>query len=530
MPKVTKIAPTKTLQNRPINEIRKKRVAAYARVSTELEEQQSSYAAQIDYYTKFISNNPNWELINVYADEGISGTSTKKREGFNNMIKDAEDGKIDIILTKSMSRFARNTLDTIKYVRRLRDVGVEVRFEKECINSMDKNGETALVLMASLAEEESHSISENVKWGKQQSMAKANVSLPYKNFLGYRKGADGRPEIVEEEAKIIRNIYELFLMGKSLAYIAKQLTTDGIKTPSGLDTWKPGTVKSILTNEKYKGDALLGKTFTKDFLTKKVIKNTGQQAQYYVSESHEAIIDPATFDLVQHELMRRANNRGSKNDYSPFAGKVFCKHCNELYGHKVWAGRNTKYDMWVCNCKSNHLNEKYISCNSANLREETLTSLSITAINNILARKGEIRANYSEKYNMDATRKRQDEILAEYREKQKKSRDNLAEFVKHGFRTCTDYTEYEKQHTELLEIAEQAKQDLADLEQQCTDVIAEIEKCRRFCDALDETKEPLTELDAKVFITLIERVIVGKKVITYLFKDGSTEKLDIPEK
>lgn len=207
--------------------------------------------------------------MEVYTDEGISATSTKKRDGFNRMIADAVRGKIDLIITKSVSRFARNTVDTLTTVRQLKDKSVEVYFEKENIYTMDSKGELLITIMSSLAQEESRSISENVTWGQRKRFADGKVSLPYGQFLGYEKGDDGLPKIVESEAKTVRLIYRLFLEGKTPSGIAKHLTINHILTPSGKKKWQPSTVESILTNEKYKGDAVLQKTFTVDFLPRK---------------------------------------------------------------------------------------------------------------------------------------------------------------------------------------------------------------------------------------------------------------------
>lgn len=257
MPEIEIIAATKTLQQQPLSvATRKKRVAAYARVSTEQDEQQSSYEAQVDFYTRHIKSNPDWEFVEVFADRGITGTNTKNRENFNRMIDLALNGGIDIILTKSISRFARNTVDTLQTVRELKAVGVEVRFEKENLHTFDPKCEMILTIMSSLAQEESRSISENVRWGKQKSMRDGKVSLAYSRFLGYKKGADGRPEIVEEEAAIIRKIYDLFLSGKTINEIAAILTNMGVLTPAGRAKWSVSTVRSILSNEKYKGEAL----------------------------------------------------------------------------------------------------------------------------------------------------------------------------------------------------------------------------------------------------------------------------------
>lgn len=260
----------------PIADTRKRRVAAYARVSTNQEEQLTSYEAQVDYYTQYIHSKNKWEFVKVYTDEGISATNTKKREGFNDMVQDALDGKIDLIITKSVSRFARNTVDSLTTVRMLKERGVDVYFEKENIYTLDSKGELLITIMSSLAQEESRSISENVTWGKRKKMADGKVYLPYKHFLGYRKGADGLPEIVPEEASTVQDIYRMFLEGKAPAYIARHMTGCGIPSPGGKPNWRPNTVESILTNEKYKGDAILQKTFCTDFLTKKIKVNDGE--------------------------------------------------------------------------------------------------------------------------------------------------------------------------------------------------------------------------------------------------------------
>lgn len=239
----------------------KRKVAAYARVSTDKEEQITSYEVQVDYYTRYIKAKPDWEFVKVYTDEGISATSTKKRDGFNRMIQDALDGKIDLIVTKSVSRFARNTVDTLTTVRKLKNKGIEVYFEKENIYTLDSKGELLVTIMGSLAQEESRSISENTTWGQRKRFADGKVSVPYKHFLGYEKGEDGSLQIVEKQAKIVRSIYKMFLEGKTIRSIANYLTQKKVPTPAGKEKWSVSTVKSILKNEKYKGDALLQKSW-----------------------------------------------------------------------------------------------------------------------------------------------------------------------------------------------------------------------------------------------------------------------------
>ncbi len=282
-----------------------RRAAAYARVSTDHEDQLTSYAAQVEYYTDYIKEREDLEFVGIYADEGISGTSTKHREGFKRMIADALAGKIDLIITKSVSRFARNTIDSLTTIRLLKEHNVECWFERENIHTFDSRGELLLTIMAGIAQEESRSISENCKWGQRRRFEKGEVSVPFKRFLGYDRGEDGGLVINEEQAVIVRRIYDEFLNGATPYSIAKALTADKIPTPGGKEVWSRGVVKSILTNEKYKGDALLQKVFTVDYLTKRKKKNNGELTRYYVEGSHEAIIPPEVWESVQAEFERR---------------------------------------------------------------------------------------------------------------------------------------------------------------------------------------------------------------------------------
>ena len=281
------------------SETAKRRTAAYARISTDHEDQLTSCATQVEYYTCYIKESSELEFVKVYTDEGITGTSIKRRAGFRQMISDALAGKIDFIITKSVSRFARNTVDLLSTIRQLKEHGVEVYFEKENIRTFDSRGELLLSIMASVAQEESRSISENCKWGQRRRFSEGKFSVPYKRFLGYDRGENGELVINEEQAAIVRRIYDMFLEGYTPYSIAKALTEDKIPTPGGKEVWRRNVVKSILTNEKYKGDALLQKVFTVDYLTKRKKKNTGEVTRYYVEGSHEPIIPPKVFDEVQ---------------------------------------------------------------------------------------------------------------------------------------------------------------------------------------------------------------------------------------
>ncbi|NON70284.1 recombinase family protein [Corynebacterium silvaticum] len=358
---------------------RRRRVAAYARVSTEAEEQASSYEAQIDYYTRHIQSRSEWEFAGMYADEGITGTTTRHREGFKSMIADALAGKIDLILTKSVSRFARNTVDTLTHVRQLKDAGVEVYFEKENIWTLDSKGELLITIMSSLAQEESRSISENVTWGHRKRFADGKIMVPYASLLGYKKGEDGNLVIDETEAPIVRRIYARFLQGATPQTIAKELTADQIRTPRGKQIWSPSTVRSILANEKYKGDALLQKSFTTDFLTKTMKVNEGEVPQYYVTGNHEPIINPATWDAVQVELARRAG-KGTSNTH-PFANMITCSDCGGSFGRKVWHS-TSKYRRYIWRCNNKYRNDS--PCSTPHVTEDQIKEAFVKALTELV--------------------------------------------------------------------------------------------------------------------------------------------------
>ena len=284
----------------------KRKVAAYARVSTGREDQQTSYAAQIRYYTNYIKSRKDWEFAGMYSDEGLSGTSMQNREGFRRMIRAAMAGKIDLILTKSVSRFARNTVDSLTVIRQLKARGVECYFEKENIWTLDSKGELLITIMSSLAQEESRNISENTRWGMRKSFQSGKAFVPFKHFLGYDRGPGGEWVVNPQQAEVVRQIYDWFLQGQTFYAIAARLTEAQIPTPYGRQRWSAVTVKNILQNEKYRGDALLQKRYSRDFLNKKMLPNHGEVPQYYIKNCHEAIIAPAIFDKAQTELARRA--------------------------------------------------------------------------------------------------------------------------------------------------------------------------------------------------------------------------------
>lgn len=326
----------------------KVRVAAYARVSTERDTQENSLQSQKDFFVRYIRSNSEWRFAGLYIDDGVSGVSYHNREGFKNMVQDALDGKIDRIITKSLSRFARNTVDALTTIRKLKAANVGVLFFKENIDTMGPNGEFLITLMSSFAEEESRSISENIKWALRRRFAQGKYSMAYSSFLGYRRGEDGVLEIDADGAEVVRFIYWLAFQGINGYSISKVLTQCGIPTPCGKTQWQTRVIYSILTNEKYKGDALLQKTVRIDFLTHKSKPNTGEAPQYYIEHDHPAIIRRDIWEEIQDKVTILSNH---KSIIDPLCGKIVCGECGGYYGRKLWHSTTTRDIVWECNRK-----------------------------------------------------------------------------------------------------------------------------------------------------------------------------------
>ena len=377
----------------------KKRVAAYCRVSTDSEEQLNSYEAQKSYYTQKIADSPDWEMAGIYADEGISGTSMKKRTEFKKMITACKRGHIDLIITKSLSRFARNTVDCLETVRLLKANGIGVYFEKENINTLTESSEFLITLFSGFAQAESESLSKNVAWGWRKSAEAGNVYFQYKRMLGYRKGTDGQPEIVPEEAEIIRRIYRRYLAGCSLGQIKQELEQDNIPTAQKVERWSSAVIHNILTNEKYMGDALLQKTYITDCITKKVKKNMGERPMYYVENNHPAIISREMFDQVQKEMTRRSSKRkvlqkSGKTELGKYSGKyaltelLVCGECGSPYKRVTWARNGKKRIVWRCVSRL-EFGTKYCH-NSPTLDESRLHNAILAAMNEYTAIRQEV--------------------------------------------------------------------------------------------------------------------------------------------
>ena len=436
-------------------ETKKRRVAAYARVSTESEEQATSYEAQVDHYTKFIKKNDNWDFVKIYADEGISATNTKHRDGFNEMVKDALEGKIDLIITKSVSRFARNTVDSLVTVRELKAHNVEVFFEKENIYTFDGKGELLITIMSSLAQEESRSISENVTWGHRKRFADGKLIMPFSSFLGYERGDDGQPKIVEKEAKIVRLIYKMFLEGKTPTYIAKYLTQQNIPTPRAKDKWCSTTVESILKNEKYKGAALLQKTFTTDFLTKKKKQNEGEIPQYYVEDSHPAIVSKEVYSLVQQEFEKRKNSKNYMTTSSCFSGKIFCGNCSGMYGSKVWHS-TSKYKRTIWQCNNKFKNKE--KCITPHFSETKLQEAFVKIFNELIENKEELISFIEETVLNLCDMSEIDKKLCIAKMETNTKLEAVNEYVKLNSRTAIPQNEYSEKFNTLVAEYETAKE------------------------------------------------------------------------
>lgn len=508
---------------------RKKRVAAYARVSTEQDAQQNSYEAQISFYTDYIKSKPDWEFVKVYADEGISGTSYKKRDGFNRMVKDAEDGKIDLILTKSISRFARNTVDSLTITRKLKSVGVEVYFEKENISSMDAQAELIFTIMSSVAQEESRSISENVRWGHQRSMEAGKIHLPWGHFLGYKKGVNGLPEIVEEEAVIIRTMYRRFLNGETLKGIADSLTRQGIKTPTGKNLWSAETVRHIRTNEKYKGDARLQKTYTVDFLTKEVRVNNGERKQWYIQDSHDAIVSPETYELVQKELARRTGRHGRFYD-SPFTRKIICGDCGAYYGHRVWhSNEPCRKNIWLCNDKY----ENGSTCRPPKVTDEEIMQTFLISVNRL----PKDRCSYCDEYEREFLPLIGDtsELEEEHGVLTEELNDQIAQIermVLENAQKAQNQAVYSEKFNSMSKSVEQKKAMIRELEQQISEAMAKKENARIYLEGLRSTESGslITRFDIRLWHALVEYAkVMPDKTIIFHFRNGNEETVKLED-
>ena len=387
-PRVIKI-PAKPESVRQAELQRQLRVAAYCRVSTKEEDQTNSYEVQKEYYTDKIMSNPVWTMAGIFADKGTTGTSVKKREDFMRMIRHCRQRKIDVVLTKSVSRFARNTVDCLYYARALKELGIAVIFEKENIHSLEEDSELRITLSGAFAQSESESISANVTWGKRRAMESGKATIQYKYLYGYRRGADDKPEIIPEEAEVVRWIYERYLAGASTRMLRDELHEQGVTYSEKSPQWTLPHIKSILRNEKYCGDVLMQKTFQQDVINRKVIKNTGQLPMYLIENHHEGIVSREKYNAVQAEMARRkAAKSPSKRASTGLAAytsryalsdRLFCGECGTAYRRVVWTQHGEKRAVWRCSSRLDY-GKKYCK-ESPTLDEAPLQQAVLAAIN-----------------------------------------------------------------------------------------------------------------------------------------------------
>lgn len=502
----------------PVNSNKKRRVAGYGRVSTDSKEQATSYEAQVDYYTKYIQSRDDWEFVGMYTDEGITATNTKRRDGFKEMVEDALAGKIDLIITKSISRFARNTVDSLVTVRKLKEKGVEIYFEKENIWTLDSKGELLITIMSSLAQEESRSISENTTWGKRKAFSDGKASVAFKNFLGYDMGENGEFMVNPEQAKVVQLIYKLFLEGYSAYKIACKLTEMQIPTPMRKIKWQQTTVTSILTNEKYKGDALLQKEFTDDFISKKRRKNNGEIPQYYVEGHHDAIISPELFELVQAEMYKRKEMSGRYSGVGIFASKIKCGQCGSWYGSKVWHS-NDKYRKVIYRC--NYKFDKNKKCSTPHFTEEAIKDMFIKVVNEAISEREELIENtklmMATVCNTTELEKEQSPLLNEMKVIVEMTRNIINE----NARMAIDQKEYQEKYDSLVVRYEEIKQKYDKVTEAISGKQSQAEHFKDFIVAIGKTQGLCTGFDEGLWSSLIDFVTVySDDDVRFTFKNG----------
>lgn len=504
------------------------RVAAYCRVSTDDEEQKTSYEAQIGYYTENINSNPEWQMAGIFADEGISGTQAQKRPEFLKMIRLCRQRKIDVILTKSLSRFARNTVDSLGYIRELRALGIAVISEKENINTLTAESEMLITIMSCFAQAESESISKNVSWGVRQSFKNGNVPMQYARLLGYRKGHDGNAEIIPEEAEVVKEIYRCYLDGMSMNLIADRLNEKGLTTKGGSSPYRKTVVQRILTNEKYTGDALLQKTYVTDCITKKTRKNNGELPMYLVKNHHEPIISRSDFNRVQEEMARRSAKRTiadklTKTGQGKYSAKyalselLICGECGEHYRRVTWTGKGLKEIKWRCVSRIQYGKKKCHS--SPTVDEQALHRAIVSAINEFCEVKDDVAKALRESItevldpnqngSVQAAQQRIDELSRNMDELIKLA--TVPETAENAMSDIAKFSEEMKALREFIKI-EKAKQ---------TEVQHGSNELSNVLQRLEKEDFTLTEYDDIVTRQLIEQITVEtKNTITVRFKGG----------
>ena len=511
MPKVTEIPAKKPVGSiAKKEEIRKLRVAAYCRVSTDYEEQTSSYQTQIEHYTDVIEKNPDWILAGIFADDGISATSTKNREQFNEMIQACKDGKIDMIITKSISRFARNTVDCLNYIRELKALNIPVYFEKESINTMDAKGEVLITIMASLAQQESESLSQNVRLGIKYRFQQGKVMVNANCFLGYDKDEDGHLVINPEQAEVIKRIFREYLEGASCQQIARGLERDGVPTARGNNRWHDSGIRRILENEKYMGDALLQKTYTVDFLKKKRARNNGDVPQYYVEDDHEAIIPKELFMKVQEEMSRRGSLidcNGRKRGFSSnhcFSGLIYCAECGERFRRIHWNNHGCKSVVWRCITRV----DKAGDCCARTVHETELKNAFVSALNQLISD--------SDSYLPVLQKNIAAVLMMGNPESAESIQARINELQQTIINKASRQEDYDAEAKEVLRLREQKESAM----QNDTSRNENLDRIRELQKFITSQPDTITEFDETLVRHLLEKVTVFDHKLVFEFRSG----------
>lgn len=526
------VIPSKPEYDRSIKpQFKALRVAAYCRVSTTLEQQETSYEAQVSYYTEKIKSNPNWKLAGIYADDGKSATNTKKRDDFNAMIEDCMAGKIDMIITKSVSRFARNTVDSLQNIRKLKEKNIAVFFEKEGVNTLESTGELLITILSSQAQEESRNLSENTRWGLVRRFENGIVSVNHNKFLGYTKDKNGELVIVPEEAELVRRIFRLYLEGNSIIQITRILESEGIKTVTGRTKWCPGVIDKMLSNEKYMGDVLQQKTYTIDFLTKKRVKNNGIVPQYYIEDDHEAIIPKELYYQVQEEKARRASlhksavARKEKKEKSKYSSKfaltdiMVCKECGQPYRRQVWSKYGQKTAVWRC---ENRLKNGTRNCkHSPTFKEDILHEAIMTAINSVVENRGEFVSAFRENVIRVIGSYSTKNVTTEYDGQIEKLQSEMLALIEENARKGSITEDFDEQYHRIAER-------INDLKQKKLELVREQKMAANFQQRLDDmdaclkkTTWEVREFDNDLVRRLLQSIkAVKDDLIEIQFKSG----------
>ncbi len=502
-----------------------KRVAAYCRVSTDEDEQLNSYETQCKYYDEYIASHKDWKKVQIFADEGISGTQAKKRPEFLKMIRYCRRGNIDIVLAKSVSRFARNTVESLQYVRELKALGIAVIFEKENINTLEQSDEMMLTIFAWFAQAESESISKNVAWGIRRSFEQGKFSMSA--IFGYERDENGDPRIIPEQAKIVKSIYAMFLEGASYRNIADKLIEQNTPNGRGLVKWSISTISSILKNEKYAGDALLQKTYTVDCISKKTRKNTGELPMYYVSDHHEAIIDRDTFNKVQVEISRRTclkkasgkptNNNGQYSPKYSLTERMCCAECGAAYRRTTWTAKGYKEIVWRCVSRLESGKKKCQQ--SPTLREESLHRAIVSAINSFCnidedVRK-ELKSGIQEVVIPDG------QIIAQLEQLRSERNAEISRLLELSLAE-TDYTKYDGEFRRLSDEIDALNEQIKTERENLTNHSVTTNSVNDLLTEIDQIKFGLTEYDDIITRHLIERIeVIDKHNIRITFLGGS---------